>query len=109
MVGLVASILIIVLASAEFPALSVRVCVKLCVPSVVAWSAAGQEPAAKPLPVSEQEYATSTEPWLYPAAFAATEGMAPIEGAVASRLTVTELVAVPPALVAEQVNVVPKV
>ena len=44
-----------------------------------------------------------------PNAFAPGPALAVTTGAVASRLILTELVAVPPALVAEQVNVAPAV
>ena len=85
--------------------------------TVTASGDVAEVPAAAPVAVIEaspdvasvQVKETPTFPLFQPLLFAAVVRDPPIEGAVASRLTVTEFDAVPPALVAEHVTVCPLV
>jgi hypothetical protein len=107
--GAVLSMLTVAVAGAlTLPALSVQVPLAACpAPSLLRTTADVQVPipdsASLPLKV------TVTSVLFQPSVFAAGDGEADAVGAVASRLIVTDCDAVPPALVALQVSVVPAV
>src|SRR5688572_3752799 len=97
-------------ADAEFPALSVHVPRTDCpAPSDESNVGDGGLPAASSDVASEQLKLTVTLVLFHPLALAPGVLLPVIDGAVASRLMVTDCELVPPALVAEHVNVMPVV